>query len=95
MADAFHILQTEVLTDPLGRGYAGEDWAENPIYSFNMASFKEMLKKRVQEVKQYESQKNADLNASMGQEREAQHWIVALNAAQTRDEEPETIKMAK
>ena len=73
----------------------GEDWGENPIYSFDMESFKEKMKVRNKEVRQYESQKNADLNASMGQEREAQHWITALNAPQTLDEEPETVKLAK
>ncbi len=72
----------------------GEDWNENPIYSLNLSGFKEMMKKRVKEVRQYESQKNADLNATMGQIREAQHWIVALNAAQTVDEEPMAVKLA-
>jgi len=36
----------------------------------------------------------AELNCSLGQVRESQHWIVALNAPQTEDEEPEPARLA-
>ena len=57
--------------------------------------FKEACKTRRNEINQYHAQLNADLNATLGGMREAQHWIVALNAAQTLDEEPEAAKLPK
>lgn len=54
-----------------------------------MEAFAESCKKRRGEINQYQAQCNADLNATLGCIRETQHWIVALNAAQTVDEEPE------
>jgi hypothetical protein len=57
--------------------------------------FKDACKNRQKEINQYHAQLNADLNATLGGLREAQHWIVALNAAQTMDEEPEPAKLPK
>ena len=56
---------------------------------------KEACKKRRNEITQYHSQVNADLNAELGGGRETQHWIVALNAAQDADEEPVAAKIPK
>jgi len=58
-------------------------------------AYKDACKTRRNEINQYHSQLNADLNATLGGLREAQHWIVALNAAQTLNEEPEMAKLPK
>ena len=57
--------------------------------------FKTACENRRNEVNQYACQVNAELNSEIGASRENQHWIVALNAAQTADEEPEAAKMPK
>lgn len=54
---------------------------------------KEWCETRRNEINKFHAQMNADLNAELGAEREVQHWIVALNAAQTAEEEPEAAKM--
>lgn len=57
--------------------------------------FKEACKTRRNEINQFHAQLNADLNSELGALRESQHWIVALNAAQTVEEEPEPAKLPK
>lgn len=54
---------------------------------------KEHFSNRRKELNQAHAQYNADLNATLGSLREAQHMKVAINAPQTDDEEPEIAKL--
>lgn len=50
------------------------------------------FKVRRQEINKSHAGVHAELNATLGGLREVQHWMVALNAPQTEDEEPDVAK---
>jgi hypothetical protein len=58
-----------------------------------LAEFKQHFKNRRQEIGQVHANQIAELNSTLGGLREAQHWLVAFNAPQTVNEEPESAKL--
>ena len=70
------------------------DSKKQEIKTFNPDQFQELIKNRKKEAFQVQASVSAELNCSLGQIRETQHWIVALNAPQTEDEEPEIARLA-
>lgn len=65
----------------------GEVEVNELIYQLN-----QHFKARRQEINKSHAGVHAELNATLGGLREVQHWIVALNAPQTEDEEPDIAK---
>jgi len=61
---------------------------------FDPDKFQKMVTDRKKESIQMQTHLSAELNCALGQMRETQHWIVALNAPQTEDEEPEAARLA-
>lgn len=64
------------------------------IQIFNADKFMELFNKRKAEAQEMHVHLGAELNSTLGQTRECQHWIAALNAPQTEDEEPEQARLA-
>lgn len=75
----------QALTGAVGE-YANLPKHDDPQYA-------EKLKARHRELSAAHAQFLADLNATMGAQRECQHWLTAVGAPQSEEHEPETIKL--
>jgi len=62
--------------------------------AFDPDKFYQLMINRRKQAEELRGNVNNELNCSLGQVRESQHWIVALNAPQTEDEEPEMARLA-
>jgi len=62
--------------------------------TFNPDKFQKLIGDRKKAAQGMQVNVSAELNCALGQIRESQHWIVALNAPQTEDEEPEQARLA-
>jgi hypothetical protein len=59
----------------------------------HIRSISERAKNRFREIQSAIPQMQADLNASLGAQRECQHWLTAISAPQSEDQEPDPIKL--
>jgi len=53
------------------------------------------LKDRRKELVTAQTQQNAELNACLGAARECQHWLTAVAAPQTMEQEPDSVQLPK
>lgn len=68
-----------------------QEYGEMP--SKSDPEYDDKIKARVQYLQEIHSQLLADLNATIGAQRECQHWLASVGAPQSQEQEPDVVRM--